>query len=347
MKVKNFLVFLFAFFCCIATYAYDFKSGGIYYKISGSNTVTVTGCDHTYSGSIIIPASVTYNGSSYSVTSIAYEAFKGCSSLTSVTIPNSVTSIEQGAFTDCRGLTSVTIPNSVTSIGNWPFDGCSGLTSIVVESGNTVYDSRNNCNAIIKTTSNTLIAGCKNTIIPNSVTSIGPGAFSGCSGLTSVTIYNTVTSIGNYAFKGCSGLTSIVVESGNPVYDSRNNCNAIIKTTSNVLISGCKNTIIPNSVTSIGLAAFNNHTGLTEVTIPNSVTSIAYEAFAGCSGLTSVTIPNSVTSISGSAFRDCSGLTSVTVLNETPPSIYASTFSNRANCTLYVVNKEAYENASY
>ena len=106
-------------------------------------------------------------------------------------------------------LPSVTIPNSVTSIRSSAFSGCSSLTSIVVEEGNTVYDSRENCNVIIETASNTLITGCKNTIIPNSVTSIGDYAFYGCSGLTSVTIPNSVTSIGYAAFYSCSGLTSI------------------------------------------------------------------------------------------------------------------------------------------
>jgi hypothetical protein len=127
-----------------------------------------------------------------------------------------VTSIGGSAFWECFGLTSITIPNSVTSIGDSAFYGCTGLTSIVVENGNSKYDSRNNCNAIIETASNTLIAGCNNSIIPNSVTSIGDFAFYGCSGLTSITIPNSVTSIGNGAFWGCSGLTSIVSQIVNP-----------------------------------------------------------------------------------------------------------------------------------
>ncbi len=129
--------------------------------------------------------------------------------MTSVTIPNSVTSIGERAFYKCTGLTSVTIPNSVTSIGDRAFGSCSGLTSIKVESGNSVYDSRENCNAIIETATNTLISGCKNTIIPKSVTYIGDYAFSGCSGLTSITIPNSVTSIGERAFYSCNGLTRI------------------------------------------------------------------------------------------------------------------------------------------
>ena len=145
------------------------------------------------------------------MTSIGSSAFYGCKGLTSISIPNSVTSIGDGAFRDCSSLTSVTIPNSLTSIGSSAFSGCSGLTSIIVEKGNTKYDSRNNCNAIIETQSSALIAGCKNTIIPNSVTSIGSSAFSGCSGLTSIDIPNSVTNIGSYAFSGCSGLAYVVI----------------------------------------------------------------------------------------------------------------------------------------
>ena len=310
---------------------------GIYYDLFAKQA-EVTFCSNGYTGNVVIPSSVVFYDVTYTVTSIGNEAFNNCyclnsvtipnsvksigdnafdycSGLTSITIPNSVTSIGRHAFWGCSGLTSITIPNSVTSIGLGAFGGCSGLTSVVVESGNAFYDSRNNCNAIIQTESNTLIGGCYKTLIPNSVTSIGEYAFYECSGLTSITISNSVTSIGLRAFAGCSGLTSIVVESGNAVYDSRNNCNAIIQTESNTLIGGCYKTLIPNSVTSIGNYAFEGCSGLTFVTIPNTVTSIGNDAFSGCSGLTSVTIPNSVTSIEYNAFRDCSGLTSVTIPN--------------------------------
>ena len=234
---------------------------------------------------------------------IAGTAFLECESLTSVTIPNSVMSIGDGAFWDCSSLTSVTIPNSVTSIGRDAFSGCTGLTSIVVQNGNPIYDSRNNCNAIIETATNTLIAGCNKTIIPYTVTSIVEGAFWGCSSLTSVTIPNSVTSIGRDAFSGCTGLTSIVVQNGNPIYDSRNNCNAIIETATNTLIAGCNKTIIPYSVTSIGDGAFSDCSGLTSITIPNSVTSIGYYAFDGCESLKSVIVP-SHTKIAFSTFPE-------------------------------------------
>ena len=238
------------------------------------------------------------------VSKINYEAFRGCTGLTSITIPNSVYTIGNYAFEGCSSLTSVTIPNSVTSIGIEAFSGCSGLSSIVVDDGNTKYDSRNNCNAIIESSANKLIAGSNNTVIPNTISSIDTKAFSGRSGLASVTIPNSVTSIGTQAFSGCSGLSSIVVDDGNTKYDSRNNCNAIIETESNCLITGCQNTTIPNSVTRIGGYAFEGCSSLTSITIPNSVTSIVYSAFEGCSSLTSISIPNSVTSIGNSAFNN-------------------------------------------
>ena len=221
--------------------------------------------------SIIIPNSVT---------SIGKYAFSDCSSLSNVTIPNSVTLIGDFAFGSCSSLKSVTIPNSVIAIGYAAFGSCSSLTSIVVEESNTVYDSRNNCNAIIETATNTLIAACQNTTIPTSVSSIGDFAFAVCTPLKSVTIPNSVTSIGFEAFIRCSSLTSVT---------------------------------IPNSVTEIGEYTFYCCSSLTSVTIPNSVTSIGFAAFHGCSSLTSVTIPNSVTSIGNLVFDDCCNLSEIII----------------------------------
>ena len=293
------------------------------------------------------------------VTSIGNCAFRDCNSLSSITIPNSVTSIGTDAFAHCYNLSSVTIPSSVTSIGDMVFMCCYGLTSIIVQKDNPKYDSRNDCNAIIETNSNTLIVGCQNTVIPNSVTNIAGHSFTDCHSLTSITIPESVTSIQNGAFSFCPGLTSIIVEKDNPKYDSRNDCNAIIETNSNTLIAGCKNTVIPNSVTNISGYAFYGCSSLTSITIPGSVTSVGDNAFFSCAKLTNITvekgnkkydsrnncnaiietnsntlivgckntvIPNSVTSIGKNAFNG-SDISSINIPNSVT-SIASSAFSN-------------------
>ena len=256
-----------------------------------------------YSGDIVVPDEIIYNAVTYRVTSVGNEAFFWCSGLTSITIPNSVTSIGEDAFSGCSGLTSIGIPNSVTSIGRGAFSGCSGLTNIE---------------------------------IPNSVTSIGLQAFAYCSGLTNILIPNSVTSIGENVFENCFKLESIIVETGNPKYDSRKNCNAIIETESNTLVVGCKNTTIPNGIVSIRDYAFSDCSGLTSIEIPNSVTSFGEGAFSGCSGLTSIEIPNSVTSIGGEAFYRCFGLTSIEIPNSVT-SIGDAVFSGCSNLESIIV----------
>ena len=224
-----------------------------------------------------------------------------------------------------------------------------GLEKITVESGNSCYDSRDNCNSIIDTETNTLIVGCKNSVIPNSVTSIGDCAFYGCSGLTELTLPNSVKSIGESAFCGCSGLEKITVESGNSRYDSRDNCNSIIDKKTNTLIAGCKNSVIPNSVARIDGLAFCGCSGLTELTLPNSVKSIGRYAFQGCTGLTELTLPNSVKSIGDGAFAYCSDLSKITSLAEIPPVCGSGVFDrvNKTNCELIVpiVSVTAYKQA--
>ena len=270
--------------------AFRFEANGIYYNTNGYY-VTVTDADgnantHDYTGDVVIPETVTYGSTTYSVTAIDGYAFYYCNGLTSVTIPNSVTSIGSYAFYYCSKLISIDIPNSVTSIKERTFSGCSSLTSIT---------------------------------IPNSVTSIGYYAFQGCSGLTSVTIGSSVSSIGDYAFSDCSGITDLIWNARNCSYNGSMNTSNIERVTIGnevevlpySFVSGSKisSVIIPNSVTSIGNEAFYNCDSLTNVTIGDSVSSIGYSAFYSCDGLTSVTIGNSVTYIDSGAFSDCIGIT--------------------------------------
>ena len=390
--------------------AFDFSFNGIGYNIKDENgqkvaQITQPSSLPAYSGDVIIPAEVTYNGERYRVTSIDWyafgdcegltsitlpntltliggEAFYGCSGLTSISLPNSVITIESGAFSRCSNLRTVIIPSSVKSIYRNVFMNCPAITSISVAEGNTVYDSREGCNAIINKEENMIVTGCMNTIIPNSVTSIGPGAFAGCTGLTSIDfpsglsvinfsafsgctgltsvnfptslwhigsnafdsctgltslyIPKRTTSIDDQAFESCSGLETIIVNEENYQYDSRNNCNAIIETKKNRLIAGCKNTIIPNDVTTIEKYTFKNCTGLTSIVIPNSVTVIGNGAFEGCQNLQSINIPNSVTALKGGLFSGCSSLMTVSIPNSVK-YIEGGVFSDCSSLMIIVI----------
>ena len=241
-------------------------------------------------------------------TVLAYGAFNHCSSLTSVTIPDSVTSIGYRVFSGCSSLTNVVIGNGVTSIGYETFDGCRGLTSVT---------------------------------IPDSVTSIGSYAFSGCSGLTSVTIPDSVTSIDSYAFSGCNGLASVMIGDGvtSIGFDAFYGCSSIRDVTIPQYVidrrrisgvfsssySSITNISYSSAITNIGYSAFGDCTGLMSVTIPDSVMSIGPSAFSGCSGLTSITISDSVKSIGAFAFSNCTNLTSVTI-PDSVTSIASSAF---------------------
>ena len=252
-----------------------------FYGCSGLTSVTIgngvtTIGESAFSGcsgltSIEIPDSVTVIGNS---------AFYGCSGLTSITIGNGVTTIGENAFYGCSGLTAATIPSSVVSIGINPFIGCTQLTNIAVADENTAYKSIDgNLYSKDGTVLVTYAIGKSDTnfTIPDSVTTIGNSAFSGCSGLTSIEIPDSVTVIGNSAFYGCSGLTSVT---------------------------------IGNGVTTIGMFAFSGCSGLTSIEIPNSVTTIGNYAFYNCP-ITEIEIPNSVTTIGEKAFYDCFNLTEV------------------------------------
>lgn len=205
-----------------------------------------------------------------------------------------MTSIGSNAFSYCSSLESVTISNNISSINDFVFSGCTSITSIN---------------------------------IPNSVTSIGVSAFGDCTSLAFIVVPISLTSIGSGAFLKCSNISSIVVDHNNPKYDSRNDCNAIIETETNTLILGCKNTVIPNSVTSLSDLAFSYCTGLTSISIPNGVKTIGYGSFSYCTSLTSVTIPDGVKSIGDFAFGACEKLTDVYCYAENVPKIYKGTFN--------------------
>lgn len=277
-----------------------------------------------------------------SVLGIGDSAFEGCLGLTNVTIPENVVYIGNNPFAACVGLISVTIPKSVVYIGKNPFVDCSELISISVDTGNTTYDSRNNCNAIIETGRNKLISGCKATVIPESVTSIWGEAFKGSSKLTTIVIPSGVKEIVGNPFCRCSGLTSIVVDADNEIYDSRNNCNAIIETRTNKLISGCESTIIPSNVISIEDEAFYGCTGLKSIVIPDSVQSIEGSAFAICSSLENIEIPASVTDIGNCAFLGCSSLTKV-IIQGSVTRLDLYTFAKCSSLTSMVILGEIRE----
>lgn len=371
---------------------------------------------------------VTFDQSgSLDVESIGDYAFEGCSSLKTIIIPKYVSEMGSKVFQDCTNLESIRISASVSKIGSRMFAGCPNLKSIVVEEGNEKYDSRENCNAIVETATNTLVCGTENSIIPSTITAIGnetfaetglknivipegvtsielqafencqdlesvtlpqslkklgyhvfansgltslvipegithlpQGTFNGCknletvtlpttletieynafsnSGLTSIFIPKGVTNISSSAFNNCEKLSTISVSDENTTYDSRNNCNAIIQTATNQIVKGTFNTIIPNTITSIGNDAFSGINSLTSIVIPESVTSIGQFAFYHCYSLASIVIPESVTSINYCAFWNCNSPAEVVCKAKVAPQLYRDVFSNDilSKATLYV-----------
>ena len=360
--MKNYLLLLTLLCLSLSARAHDAEVDGIFYNLNAANktaTVTFKGYfsgtyNNEYSGDVVIPETVIYNGITYSVTSLADGCFQYCSSLTAITIPNSVTSVGSYCFTDCSSLTAITIPNSVTSLGERCFKGCSSLTAITIPNsvtsvGNECFQNCSSLTAItipnsVKSLGDYCFRGCSSLTsitIPNSVKSLGDYCFMGCSRLASITIPNSVTSLGTGCFSGCSSIERMMVDAANPVYDSREDCNAIIHTSTNELIAGCKNSQIPNSVTSLENGCFAHCSSLTAITIPNSVKSLGDYCFFQCSSLTSITIPNTVKSLGDECFEGCSSLTSIYMLPSTPPSTGYGIFDRTPLKKVYVVDENA------
>lgn len=292
-------------------------------------------------GDVKIGSKIKRNNNTYDVLRIGENAFYGCQRITSVSIPSSVRiilesafewcpnlssvklsnglkSIGKKAFSRCEKLTSIIIPSSVDNIGENAFASTRSLESIIVENSNEIYDSRNNCNAIIETASNTLIQGCKSTVIPENVVKIGPGAFWFCKDLTSMVIPNSVVTIGHGAFDNCQELKSLKIS---------------------------------NSVKEIGYMAFSGCSKLESITIPDKVSKIEDRTFSGCTNLTTVKLGSSIDYLGEEIFEGCPNLSKIFISAITPPSLAYATF-NKMEVEPYEVEihvpmdaVEQYENA--
>ena len=324
-QIIKFLFLLLAFGYAMEAKSGEFTVDGIryYYTNEDDDEVSVTySSSGKYSGNIVIPSTVTYNGKQYTVTKIGTGAFRDCTGLTAVTLPNAMTSIGRNAFRDCTGLTTVTISNSVTSIGSYAFYGCTGLTEVTIPNAmtdiggwaftyctglQTVIWNAHNVQDIPLNKSGTPMPPflyCKNLtdfVFGDEVEHIPAYLCYNLTSLKNLVIGNSVTNIRSHAFKGCTGLTAVTLP----------NAMTDIGGWAFAYCTGLTEVTIPNAVTYIGSGAFSGCTGLTEVTIPNAVTEIGFRAFSGCTGLTEVTIPNAVTHIGDGVFAYCTGLKKV------------------------------------
>ena len=322
---KNFLIMLMLVLVQIVSAADDapVSIGGIFYKLdTGKKQAEVTydrgysGPERerkTYKGTVTIPATVSYQGITYDVTSIENSAFSCNDELETVNLPNSILHIGWYAFNCCPKLQTLTIPKSVTDIEYGILSECDAVTSIIVDKDNNVYDSRNNCNAIIHTTTNELIQGCQNTVIPNTVTRIGNKAFENISTLTSIEIPNSVTNIGDDAFT----------------------------------YTGLKELVLPSSIIYLGMGSFDWCSELVSVTLSESMTNVSAMAFENCN-VSTIIIPASVVSINNGAFAGFHNPISIYFQSTTPPHIDFSiglTFGDIATIHVPVGYKDAYMNS--
>ncbi len=286
--------------------------------------------DCKYLTSIVLPAQLTTISSNAfhncirlksidipdKVTTIDELAFQGCFSLATLRLGESLKTIGQMAFSGCNSIQSLHIPSSVSSISPSAFQECTSLAAITVAEENAKYDSRDGCNAIVTSSTNTILLGCYNTTFPSSVVAIGTCAFYGCKRLQSVNVPEGIITIGASAFSGCKGLTAVT---------------------------------LPTTLTTLGNSAFDGCSNLTDVQLSEGLTTIESSAFYSCRSLTHISIPSTVTAIKSLAFYECPSLVEVTVGFSTPLTIGSTVFSNRRNATLYVPKGcvQAFKQAEY
>ncbi|MCR5314201.1 MAG: leucine-rich repeat domain-containing protein [Bacteroidaceae bacterium] len=305
-------------------YSYDFKVNGIYYKVnSDGKSLSVSPenfSGNTYSGDIIVPSDVEYDGASYKVTGVGLYSFYNCEKLTSVTLPSSIKTISSYAFASSAELTEISLSDGIEEFGDYAFSGCISLESLY---------------------------------LPTSLTKIGNSCFSSCESIKSLVIPENVSQIGASTFEGCNSLTSLAVDTHNPVFDSRSDCNSIIETSTKTLIFGCQSSTIPFGIDSIANYAFNHCVGLTSIDIPVSASKLGDYVFANCANLTTVklssftthipfgmcwncyalseiSIPEGVTSVGDMAFSGCRNLSAIDI-PESVETIGWASFSNCAN----------------
>ncbi len=302
-----------------------------------------------------------------SVQNIGRYAFSRCKGLSSIVLPNSITIIDQEVFSDCSSLKNITLPNTLKAIGDYAFYGCSSIEKLEIPNSVTSIGKNafRNCNSLAKINITDLTAWCKikfsnatsnplyyahclyldkalikDLIIPSNVDSISHSAFERCYTTTSVLIPKTVKHIGDYAFQGFRG-ENISVEDGNLNYDSRDNCNAIIETSTNTLLQGCKSTIIPNSIRKIGKFAFWGCRKLPKLDIPASVKEIGGGALSYCTMLKTIMIPETVTTLRDSVFYGCDSLKTIYCQVKDPNDFKSSAFdeinnNKGAGVTIYI-----------
>ena len=292
---------------------------------------------------------------------IGAHVLENCTELTSVNLGEGVTSIGESAFYGCSQLHSFELPASVSLIGNRMLADCNALTSLAVANGNAKYDSRNNCNAIIETETNKLVAACNQTRIPESVTAIGDYAFSGCKDIETINIHESILSVGNYAFAGCTSLAGVYIEDrSEPLVLGSNGSKALFSDCplEKVYIGGkmsynmssyygyspfSSNTslhtvTISNKEDKIYNYEFYNCSGLKDITIGDGVATIGDYAFSGCASLENLSFGSSMISIGANAFGGCGSLAKIESSAVTPPACDTGALDDldKWNCKLYV-----------